>query len=50
MMGGRKERAAEGFRVRFAHCDPSEDVGLPFAEANQLSAMGEYLDLPQTES
>ena len=36
-------------RVRFVECDsdPSEDAWLPFAEANQLSAMDEYLDLPQ---
>jgi hypothetical protein len=51
-LGSRKEQAAVGFRVRFVECDsdPSEDAWLPFAEANQLSAMGEYLDLPQTES
>lgn len=50
IMGSRNEQAAVGFRVRFVHCDPSEDVWLPFAEANQLSATDEHLDLPQTES
>jgi hypothetical protein len=41
-----KSKSQWVFRVRFVDCDPSEDVWLPFAEANQLSAMDEYLDLP----
>ncbi len=41
-----KSKPQWAFRVRFVDCDPSEDVRLPFAEANQLSAMDEYLDLP----
>ncbi len=43
-----KSKSQWAFWVRFVDCDPSEDVWLPFAEANlnQLSAMDEYLDLP----
>ncbi len=32
------------FRVRFVGCGPDEDVWLPFAETNPLSAFDKYLD------
>ncbi len=31
-------------RVRFVGCGPDEDVWLPFAETNPLSAFDKYLD------
>jgi hypothetical protein len=39
-----KEKSKWTFRVRFVGCGPDEDVWLPFAETNPLSAFDKYLD------
>ncbi len=38
-----KDRSEWTFRVRFVGCSPDEDIWLPFAETNPLSAY-KYLD------
>ena len=39
-----KDKSKWTFRVRFVGCGPDEDVWLPFAETNPLSAFDKYLD------
>jgi hypothetical protein len=39
-----KDKSKWTFRVRVVGCGPDEDVWLPFAETNPLSAFDKYLD------